>query len=174
MMGTHNNLLKLQSDIYLEVISNNPNVNNPSRPRWFSLDEERTKEKIEHSPQVLCWVLAVNNIENIVKECGYNPGEILQISRGELTWKITVPSNGMLVENGVLPVLIEWPNEQHPSKKLINKNISMNTLSLFHPEPNKIKNIISNLIESDLIRILEGFPKIELILTTENGEVLID
>jgi len=173
MMGTHNKLLKVQSDIYLEVIANNPNVDNPSRPRWFSLDEERTKEKIDHSPQVLCWVLAVNNIENIVKECGYTPGEILQVSRGELTWKITVPSNGLLVENGVLPVLIEWPNEQHPSKKLINKNISMNTLSLFHPEPNKIKKIICNLIESDLIRISEGVPKIELILTTENGEVLI-
>ena len=39
IMGTHNKLLKLQSDIYLEVIANNPSVDNPSRPRWFSLDE---------------------------------------------------------------------------------------------------------------------------------------
>ena len=174
IMGTHNKLLKLQSDIYLEVIANNPNVNNPSRPRWFSLDEERTKEKIKHSPRALCWVLEVDNIENTVKKCGYNPGKILQISRGELTWKITVPSNGMLVDNGVLPALIEWPSGQHPSKKLTNNNISMNNLSLFHPEPNKIKNIISNLIESNLIRVSEGVPKIEFILTTENGEFLIN
>ena len=174
MMGTHNNMLKLQSDIYLEVIANNPNADNPSRRRWFSLDEARTKEKIQHSPRVLCWVLEVDNIENTVKKCGYNPGKILQISRGELTWKITVPSNGMLVNDGVLPALIEWPSGQHPSKKLTNNNISMNILSLFHPEPNKIKNILSNLIESDLIRVSEGFSKIELILTTPNGKVLID
>ena len=173
-MGTHNNLLKLQSDIYLEVIANNPNVDKPSRPRWFSLDEDRTKEKIKHSPRTLCWVLEVENIENTVKKCGYNPGEILQISRDELTWKITVPYNGMLVDNGVLPVLIEWPNGQHPSKKLTNNNISINTLSLFHPEPSKIKNIISNLIESDLIRVSQGVPKIELILTTQNRKILID
>ena len=174
IMGTHNKLLKLQSNIYLEVIANNPNADNPSRPRWFSLDDVRIKKNIQHSPRALCWVLQVNNIEKTVKKCGYNPGEVLQISRGELTWKITVPSNGMLVENGVLPALIEWPSGQHPSKKLTKNNISMNTLSLFHPEPNKIKNIISNLIESNLIRVSEGVPKIEFILTTENGKVVID
>ena len=174
IMGTHNKLLKLQSNIYLEVIANNPNVDKPSRQRWFSLDEARTKEKIKHFPRALCWVLEVDNIENTVKKCGYNPGEILQISRGELTWKITVPSNGRLADNGVLPALIEWPSDQHPSKKLTNSKVSISKLSLFHPEPYKIKNIISNLIESDLIRVSEGLPKIELILTTQNGKVVID
>ena len=174
IMGTHNKLLKLQSDIYLEVIANNPNVSNPSHPRWFSLDDEKTKEKIQSSPRPLCWVLAVDNIEKTVKKCGYNPGEILQMSRGELTWKITVPSNGILVDNGVLPALIEWPKDQHPSKKLTTSKISINKLSLFHPEPYKIKKIIYNLIDSDLIRVSEGFPKIELILTTQNGRVVIN
>jgi hypothetical protein len=173
-MGTHNKLLKLQSDIYLEVIANIPHFDKPSRQRWFSLDEPRTKEKIKHSPRALCWVLEVDDIENTVKKCGYNPGKILQLSRGELTWKITVPSNGLLVDNGVLPALIEWPSGQHPSKKLTNSEVSINKLSLFHPEPYKIKNIISNLIESDLILVSEGCPKIELILTTQNGKVVID
>ena len=173
-MGTHNKLLKLQSNIYLEIISNNPNVSKPSRQRWFSLDESSIKEKIKKSPRLLCWVLEVDNIEDTVKKCGYNPGEILQLSRDELTWKVTVPSNGKLVENGVLPVLIEWPSNQHPSKKLNNSKVSINKISLFHPEPYKIKNIISNLIESDLIHVSEGFPKMELILTTQNEKVVID
>ena len=174
IMGTHNNLLKLQSDIYLEIIANNPNVDNPSRQRWFSLDEIRVKEKITYSPRALSWVIQVENIEDTIKKCRYNPGEIVKISRGELTWKITVPSNGMLIDNGVLPSLIEWPNGQHPSTKITNKKVSISKLSLFHPEPNKIKSIISDLIESDLIHILEGFPKIEFILTSPNGKVLID
>jgi hypothetical protein len=174
IMGTHNNLLKLQSDIYLEVIANNPNSEKPFRQSWFSLDEVRTKEKIETSPRALCWVLQVNDIENTVKKCGYNPGEILQISRGELTWKITVPSNGMLVDNGVLPALIEWSSDQHPSKKLTDSNVTINMLSLFHPEPYKIKNIISNLIKSDLIQVFEGVPKIEFNFTTPNGKVFIN
>ena len=174
IMGTHNKLLKLQSDIYLEVIANNPNVSKPSRQRWFSLDESSIREKIKKSPRLLCWVLEVDNIEDTVKKCGYNPGEILQLSRDELTWKVTVPSNGKLVENGVLPVLIEWPSNQHPSKKLNNSKVSINKISIFHPEPYKIKSIISNLIESDLIHVSKGFPKMELILATQNEKVVID
>jgi len=174
IMGTHNNLLKLKSDIYLEVIANNPIVDKPSRQRWFSLDDANTKEKIKFSPKLLCWVLEVDNLEDTVKQCGYNPGEVLQLSRDDLTWKITVPSDGKLLENGVLPILIEWSDNQHPSIKLTNSKVSINKLSLFHPEPFKIKNIISNLIDSDLIRVSEGFPKIELILTTPKGTVVID
>ena len=174
VMGTHNKLLKLQSNIYLEVITINPNVDAPTRPRWFSLDESNIKEKIKNSPRALCWVLEVDNIEDTVKQCDYNPGEILQLSRDDLTWKVTIPSNGKLVENGVLPILIEWPSNQHPSNNLNNSNVSLNKLSLFHPEPNKIQKIIYNLIESDLIQVSEGSAKIELNLTTQNEIIVID
>ena len=174
IMGTHNKLLKLQSNIYIEVIANNPNVDSPSRPRWFSLDESYVKDKIKNSPRALCWVLKVDNIEDTIKQCDYNPGEILQLSRDDLTWKVTIPSDGKLVENGVLPILIEWPSNLHPSNNLNNSNISLNKLSLFHPEPNKIQKIISNLIESNLIHISEGSSKIEFNLTTQNGNILID
>jgi len=51
IMGTHNKLLKLQSDIYLEVIANNQNADKPSRQRWFSLDESSIKDKIKDSPR---------------------------------------------------------------------------------------------------------------------------
>ena len=174
IMGTHNKLLKLQSNMYLEVIADNPSADHPSRPRWFSLDESNIKKRIKNSPRALCWVLEVDNLEDTVKNCGYNPGEILQLSRDDLTWKVTIPSDGKLVENGVLPILIEWSSDQHPSKKLNNSNISLNKLALFHPEPNKIEKIISNLIESDLIHISEGLPKIEINLTVRNEKVVID
>ena len=173
-MGAQNQRLKWQWDAELGMNGENGSVDNQSRHRWGSCDERSTKENIKHSPRALCWVLEVDNIENTVKKCGYNPGEILQISRGELTWKITVPSNGGLADNGVLPALIEWPSDQHPSKKLTNSKVSIIKLSLFHPESYKIKNIISHLIKSDLIRVSEGVPKIELILTTQNGKVVID
>ena len=174
VMSTHNKLLKLQSNMYLELIANNPHANTPFRPRWFSLDESNIKEKIKNTPRALCWVLEVNNLEDTVKQCGYNPGEILQLSRDDLKWKVTIPSDGKLIDNGVLPIIIEWPNNQHPSNKLNNSNISINKLNLFHPEPNKIQKIISNLIDLDLINISEGLPKMELVLKTRIGKVVID
>jgi len=174
VMATHNNLLKLQSDIYLEIIANNPNADKPSRPRWFSLDEHNIIEKIKNAPRALCWVLEVENIEDTVKNCGYNPGEILKLSRNGMNWKVTVPPDGRLIDNGILPILIEWNKDQHPSTKLINSKVSLKKLRLYHPDPKKINNIISNLIQSDLIEILEGLTKIEVILKNNNEIVLID
>ena len=174
VMGTHNNLLKLQLGIYLEVIANNPNADKPSRARWFSLDEYNIIEKIKYEPRALCWVLEVENIEDTVKKCGYNPGEILQLSRNGMNWKVSVPPDGKLIDNGILPILIEWNKDQHPSKKLSNSKVSLKKLRLYHPETKKINNIISNLIQSDLIEILDGLPKIEVILKNNNEIVLID
>ena len=37
-MGTHNRLLALGSDVYLEVISVDPEAGSIGRPRWFGLD----------------------------------------------------------------------------------------------------------------------------------------
>ena len=174
IMSTHNNLLKLQSNIYLEVIANNPNANKPLRPRWFSLDENIIIEKIKNTPRALCWVIEVENIEDTIKNCGYNPGEILKLSRNEMNWKVTVPNDGKLIDNGILPILIEWNKDQHPSKKLSNSKVTLNKLCLYHPEPKKINNIISNLIESDLISISEGEVKIEVIFDSSSGKVKID
>jgi len=174
VMGTHNKLLKLQTGIYLEVIANNPNVESPSHPRWFSLDELNIKEKIKQSPRSLCWILAVDNIDHAVKNCGYNPGKILELSRGDLEWKVTVPTDGKLIENGVLPFLIEWPKNIHPSKNLTNSSVSLNKISLIHTEPDYIKNILNNLIKSDLISISEGLPKVKFYLRNQNNEIVIN
>ena len=79
-----------------------------------------------------------------------------------------------LIDNGILPILIEWNKEQHPSKKLSNSKVTLKKLCLYHPEPKKINNIISNLIESDLISISVGEAKVEVILDSPSGKVKID
>ena len=37
-MGTHNRLLGLGTNVYLEVIAIDTEAAPPARPRWFSLD----------------------------------------------------------------------------------------------------------------------------------------
>jgi len=96
------------------------------------------------------------------------------LSRGNLRWKVTVPTDGKLIDNGVLPFLIEWPKNIHPSKKLTDSSVSLNKILLIHPEPDYIKNIVNNLIKSDLISISEGLPKVEFYLRNQNNEIIID
>src|ERR1043165_9154818 len=40
LMATHNRLLRLGDDVYLEVIAPNPAMARTARRRWFELDEQ--------------------------------------------------------------------------------------------------------------------------------------
>ena len=39
LMGTHNHLMQLGNDVFLEVIAVNPDAPTPDRPRWYGLDD---------------------------------------------------------------------------------------------------------------------------------------
>ena len=62
MMATHNRLLKLQDDVYCEVIAVDPYATT-GRPRWFSLDTPQTKIKLRAGPRPLCWAWSVSDIQ---------------------------------------------------------------------------------------------------------------
>jgi len=104
LMATHNRLIKLQKSIYMEVISIDPSATMPQysgqKKRWFSLDSQSTKRRLSLAPQPLCWVAAVDNIEQAVSHCGYNPGKIIEVTRDDLRWRLTVPENGKLSFDG--------------------------------------------------------------------------
>jgi len=39
MMGTHNKVMRLGNDVYLEIIAIHPKMLGPTHPRWFGLDD---------------------------------------------------------------------------------------------------------------------------------------
>ena len=173
LMATHNRLIKLQKSIYMEIIAADPSASLPRSPirknRWFSLDSRATQRILSHAPQPLCWVVAVSNIEQTSMHCGYNPGNVIEMTRGNLKWKITVSENGDLPESGVLPILIEWPNGKHPTKTMPESSISLEKLDLFHPHPSEIKHILSKLNIKAQIRVNHGEPKLQFSLKTPNN-----
>jgi len=173
LMATHNRLIKLQNSFYMEIIAADPSASLPRSPsrinRWFSLDAITTQKRLSLAPQPLCWVVAVNDIEQISMNCGYNPGNIIEMTRGDLKWKITVPNDGDLIEGGVLPVLIEWPNGKHPTKMMPESNIFLEELELFHPHPNEIRHILSRLNIKGPIRVSPGKQGLQFSLKTQDN-----
>ena len=176
LMATHNRLLKLQDAIYLEVIAIDHEAvqkhGDIGRKRWFSLDEDRTKKRLAQSPRPLTWVVAVDDIHDAASKCGYDVGKITTMTRGDLEWMLTIAENGTLVEDGLLPGLIQWPGGRNPANKLPESGTRLQRLILQHPQPDVIGQIIDQLGIDGPVEVKLGPANLIFEMQTNAGELV--
>jgi len=100
-------------------------------------------------------------------------GEIEPMSRGTLSWLITIPSEGTLIAGGAIPMLIEWSADHHPAIRLEDKGCALTRLDLFHPEVDSIVDTLDCLgLRADTrIRGLptNGRPNLVAVIDTPRG-----
>jgi Glyoxalase-like domain len=140
-MGTHNLLLRLGEKIYLEVIAINPAAAKSDRPRWFSLDELVP----DSPPRLVTWVARSNDIHAAQAACNNIHGDINTMSRGDLNWLITIPADGSMPFDGVMPTLIQWQSLQHPASRLEDRGCELLSLKGFHPDAVRINDLLQTL-----------------------------
>jgi hypothetical protein len=126
-MGTHNRLLSLGPSAYLEVIAVNPAALAPGRPRWFGLDELSPTAE----PQLAAWVCRTTDIGAIDGK----PGPVETMTRGSLTWLITVPSDGRSPHDGAGPLFIQWQTDPPPAATLPDLGCRLLRFEVTHPHP---------------------------------------
>ncbi|MDB5923814.1 MAG: hypothetical protein JWN13_2750 [Betaproteobacteria bacterium] len=137
-MGTHNRLLKLGEALYLEVIAIDPSAAPLSRARWFGLDRLAPDDP----PQLLTWVVRTHDIDGSVARSGVVLGPVETMTRGNLSWRITVPAEGSLPSDGVMPSLIQWNVEQHPADRLRDSGCSLVRLEARHVAADRIEQAL--------------------------------
>jgi hypothetical protein len=174
LMGTHNRLMRLAGGPYLEVIAIDPDASSPGRPRWFTLDREKTKSRFATGPGALCWVAAVSDIETAVRQCGYDCGQINTVTRGDLQWRLTIPDDGSLPAGGVLPSLIEWPEGMHPVASLAETDIHLDTIHLTHPDPAHIEACLDRLGLASIATVTSGDIAIAFSMQRSGTRLYID
>ena len=171
LMATHNRLMRL-TDGYLEVIAIDPEAPAPDRPRWYGLDNPATADRLAGGPRALCWVAAVDNIEQAAATCGFDCGRIIEVTRGDLHWRLTVPDDGGLAAGGILPALIEWPPGVNPVAALPDSGLELAGLRATHPDPAMIMDCLDRLGLSHLMKITEGAPSLGFVFDSADGEIL--
>lgn len=136
-MGTHNRLLNLWGGQYLEVIALDPQAAAPARPRWFGLDRAALQTRLAGGPFLAHWVARVARPRQLARWQAQYPQRIapvLPMSRGDFSWCVTVPDDGALPGDGLLPTLIQWDNGLHPSARLPEPQAALRSLRGFHAE----------------------------------------
>lgn len=158
--GTHNRLLGLADGLYLEVIAPDP-IAQVDGPRWFDLD---------NAPQVPRWGNWICRADDLETDIA---GPAIAMSRGDLHWQITVPTDGSLPMQGGYPTLINWDDmAAHPAMKLPDSGCRLLKWEVHHPEAQmltkccKIRGSMVNFLPADRVRFVASFQ-------TPNGEVTI-
>jgi len=130
-LGTHNALLALGPQTYLEIIAPDPGQPDPPLPRPFGLDSA-TRGSLAG------WALAREDIEAAVARArshGYDPGEVAGGQRTGptgtvLRWRMTL--NAMA--GGPIPFLITWGDTEHPARSA-PPGLTLEAFHLEHPDP---------------------------------------
>ncbi len=151
-MGTHNRLLSLGPDCYLELVAIDPHGAAPFMPRWFGLDTIDVQERIAQKPRLLGWVARTNDIDALDKKTGSVLGSVHPMERGDFRWRITIPEDGYPVEGGLVPTLIQWDVPTHPCARLPDQHCRFEWMEAAHPNPAKIQYLLGELgLEKSLV-----------------------
>jgi hypothetical protein len=132
-MGTHNCLLKLGDALFLEVLSIDPGAPAPPRPRWFQLDEDESVK----TPRLATWVVRTTDISASLAASPVVSGYAVPMTRGDLSWTISIPRNGSLPLQGIAPTMIQW-HCPHPASRLQESGCSLVRLEGFHARAEKV------------------------------------
>ncbi|MCP5266754.1 MAG: VOC family protein [Burkholderiaceae bacterium] len=128
--GTHNRLLALGGDTYLELIAPDPSQPEPARPRPFGLDSPTLRQMLAHRPRLVHFIVRTDDIDAARHLMGHDPGDVTEMSRGALRWRITVPGPGRVAGVGVAPTLIDWGTATPPGRSLPDRGVSLVSLEV--------------------------------------------
>jgi len=163
-MGTHNRLLSLGPDIYLEVIAVDPEAAPPERARWFDLD------RFSGSPRLTNWVAKCDDLGAAVRAAPSGIGEVIELERGDLRWRMAVPQDGRLPFGGAYPGLISWLGSARPAARLADRGCRLQELRIVHPDAAALSAYLEDVMELRLITIKTGPEvRIEATIDTPSG-----
>jgi Glyoxalase-like domain len=135
--GTHNALLALGPDVYLEIIAPDPEQPDPPTPRAFGLDGVR-------EPQLVAWAVKTTNVEGVRAHAEANGILLGRVQNGSrqrpdgvtLFWRYTDPAT--VVADGLIPFFIDWGTSPNPAE-MAPQGARLVALRAAHPDAPSVR-----------------------------------
>jgi hypothetical protein len=140
-MGTHNMLLRLGQEFFLEVIAVDPNAPEPAQKRWFGLDDTADVQAQWTAGCRLRGMVARTEMLGALSEA--DPalhGVPMRVTRGERAWQFAVRPDGHLPMAGAVPHLMDWGAQGPAAPKMPEAGCSLLRLVLETPEPEAVRS----------------------------------
>ncbi|MCR0982898.1 VOC family protein [Roseomonas populi] len=170
-MGTHNRLLRLGEDAFLEVIAIDPTAPAPGRPRWFGLDDTAARRADwEEGRRLRAWVARTGDLDPLLARRGALLGEAVSVSRGDRRWRFALRPDGALPAGGALPCIIDWGSRGCPAPAMPDQGARLASFTLDHPDPASVRDLHQGigLSGAPLLRPGPG-PRLQAVIDTPAG-----
>jgi len=167
-MGTHNTLLSLGGDQYLEVIAIDPDAVAPDRPRWFGLDA------FDGPARLTNWVCRSDDMQADIAQAPVEMDDVMDATRGELRWKMALTRDGQYPFGGAFPGIIAWQGKARPTQYLPDRGVRLTGLRIAHPRADMVNSALSRLEQDGSVAFVQAaITRLTAILQTPNGEVVL-
>ena len=138
-MGTHNLLLRLGDDVFLEVISVDPEARSPNGPRWFGLDDQSTvQSEWDAGRRLRAWVARTDDMDDVLQSHGDKFGQQQRVSRGDRQWLFAVKQDGSLPCDGLAPSVMDWGSRGNPASSMPDHGLSLARFEIQHPDVERV------------------------------------
>jgi hypothetical protein len=145
-MGTHNLLLRLGDDVFLEVIAVDPGAAKPAGPRWFGLaDEAAVRAAWSDGRRLRGFVARTGDLDGILAGHVELLGRKTQVSRGDRRWFFSVRPDGLLPADGAVPPVIDWGPRGCPAPDMPDLGARLVGYEIEHPDPAWLEDLYAPL-----------------------------
>lgn len=163
VFSTHNALLGLEEDLYLEAIAVDPGAVRPARARWFDLD------RFSGGPRLTNWICRTEDIDSVVARLP-GVGEPVALARGDLRWRMAVPETGILPFDNLCPAVIQWDVDMRPPARLDRQGVRLTGLTVSHPEAGALEDLLRPLLNDTRVTFTTGPAGLSAAFETPKGE----
>ena len=176
-MATHNCVMSLGGDTYLELIAIDPDGERPPHPRWFALDSAALRASIAERPRLITWVINTPDLAALAASTEFDIGLPTELSRDDLHWAFALPDDGRLLAHGLLPYCIQW-HSSHPAARMADPGCRLQQLTLHHNRPEWLHQRLEQMDAATLVQIenidADATPRLSAIIDSPNGVVTLD
>ncbi|WP_435659963.1 VOC family protein [Leisingera caerulea] len=161
--GTHNRLIGLEDGLYLEAIAIDPEAQPEEQPRWFNLDQFTGPARLNN------WILRSQDLAAEKHMLPPHAQRHVSMQRGDLSWLMTVPADGLLPFDNLFPAVLQWQAEP-PAGKLPQSGCRLTRLALSHPEAAELQTALDRILNDPRLKVEAGEPAMMAEFATPHGQ----
>lgn len=145
-MGTHNHLMRLGGQVYLEIVALDPEGAQPPHRRWFGLDDRKqVRAAWDAGRRLRGWVARTDVIDAVLAGRESMFGRKVALPRDAPAFDFAIPRDGSLPLGGAAPAIIDRRGKPRSMATIADLGARLVSFTLDHPDPAAIAGLYREL-----------------------------